>query len=59
LRLVGCVLLLSGFLLVPAALVLLTSLVERFAFVGAGLGVEVLGLALLTQGYKSMQKGQA
>ena len=58
-RLVGCVLLLSGFFLVLAALVLLTSPGERIAFVAAGLGVEVLGLALLTQGYKSLQKGPA
>jgi hypothetical protein len=55
LRLVGAVLLLSGFALVLAALVMLTSLAERLAFASAGLGVELLGLALLTQGYKTLQ----
>jgi hypothetical protein len=56
LRLVGCLLLLSGFVLVLAALVLLTALAQRFAFVAAGLVVEMLGLALLTHRYKAMQK---
>ncbi len=55
-RLVGCLLLLSGFALVLAALVLLPALAQRFAFVAAGLAVEVLGLALLTHGYKPRQK---
>jgi len=55
LRLVGCLLLLSGFALVLAALAMLPALAERMAFAAAGLGVEVLGLALLTQGYKSLQ----
>lgn len=54
-RLVGCLLLLSGFFLVLAALVLLTAQV-RFAFVAAALGVEVLGVGLLTRAYTQMQK---
>jgi len=58
LRLVGCLLLLSGFFLVLAALVMLTSLSQRFAFVGAGLAVELLGLGLLTHGYKPPRKEQ-
>jgi hypothetical protein len=58
LKLVACLLLLSGFFLVLAALVLLTSLQQRFAFVAAGFGVEVLGLVLLTQSYKSMTEEQ-
>jgi hypothetical protein len=36
--------------------VLLTALAQRFAFVAAGLVVEMLGLALLTHRYKAMQK---
>jgi len=56
LRLIGCVLLLSGFFLVVAALVLLPGFGLRLAFTAAGLGVEVLGIGLLTQGYKSLQK---
>jgi len=56
LRLVGCLLLLSGFALALAALVLLATLAQRVAFVAAGLAVELLGLALLTQGYRAIQK---
>jgi hypothetical protein len=58
LKLFACVLLLSGFFLVLASLVLLISLQQRFAFVAAGFGVEVLGLVLLTQSYKSMTEEQ-
>jgi hypothetical protein len=58
LKLFACVLLLSGFFIVLAALVLLTSLQQRFAFVAAGFGVEVIGLVLLTQSYKSMTEEQ-
>ncbi|MDR3746260.1 MAG: hypothetical protein P4K80_09040 [Acidobacteriaceae bacterium] len=57
-KLVACLLLLSGFFLVLAALVLLASTGQRTAFVVAGLGVEILGLALLTQGYQSTTKEQ-
>jgi hypothetical protein len=56
LRLVGCVLLLSGFFLVLAALALFPAIAMRFAFVAAGLGVEGLGVGLLTRAYTSMQK---
>jgi xanthine/uracil permease len=52
------VLLLSGFFLVLASLVLLISLQQRFAFVAAGFCVEVIGLVLLTQSYKSMTEEQ-
>ena len=57
-RLIGCLLLLSGFFLVLAALVLMPSFPARLAFVGAGLGVEVIGVGLLTQAYKSEVKEQ-
>jgi hypothetical protein len=57
-RLIGCVLLLSGFAIVLAALVLLTALMQRFAFVGAGFAIELLGLGLLTYGYQSLQKAR-
>lgn len=56
-RLVGCLLLLSGFALVLAALAMLPGFVERLAFTAAGFAVELLGLALLTLGYKSVQTG--
>lgn len=55
-RLVGCLLLPSGFFLVLAALVLLPAQAMRFAFVAAGLGVEVLGVGLLTRAYTLAQK---
>jgi hypothetical protein len=58
LKLVACVLLLSGFFIVLAALVLLTSLQQRSGFVAAGFCVEVIGLGLLTQSYKSMTEEQ-
>jgi hypothetical protein len=58
LRLIGCLLLLSGFLVAVAALVLMNSLPTRLGFVAAGFGVEVLGLGLLMNGYKAMQKEQ-
>ncbi len=57
-RLVGCLLLLSGFFIVLAALVMLTAFGQRLAFTGAALAVEVLGLALLTQGHKPAMKEQ-
>ena len=57
-RLVGCLLLLSGFVLVLAALVLLASLGQRFAFVAAGLGVEVIGVGLLTRANTALVKEQ-
>ena len=38
-----------------AALMLLTHLAERYGFVVAGLAVEILGLVLLAQSYRSMQ----
>ena len=58
LKLVACLLLLSGFFLVLAALVMLSSLAQRSAFVVAGFGVEVLGLSLLTHAYKTMRREQ-
>lgn len=56
LRLIGCVLLVSGFFVVAAALVLMPALAARFGFVAAGLGVEILGLGLLMNGHKALEK---
>jgi hypothetical protein len=58
LRLAGCLLLPSGFFLVLAALVLFPAPTMRLAFAAAGLGVEVLGVGLLTRAYTLMQKEQ-
>lgn len=49
-------LLLSGFSVVLAALILLPSFYVRFAFSVAGLGVEFLGVTLLTRSYMTVQK---
>jgi hypothetical protein len=54
LKLGACLLLLFGFFLVLASLVLLPSLEQRAVFAAAGFGVEVLGLSLLTLSYKSI-----
>jgi hypothetical protein len=58
LRLIGCLLLLSGFFIVLAALVLFAEARMRFPFVVAGLGVEVLGVGLLTRAYMLVEKEQ-
>ena len=55
-KLIGCLLLFSGWLIVVAALVMLAGFAQRAAFVAAGMGVEVLGLVLLTQAYTSKQR---
>jgi hypothetical protein len=56
--LIGYLLLLSGWLLVFASLFLLGGLGQRFAFVLAGLLVELLGFVLIALRYRSLQKGQ-
>ena len=53
-RLVGCVLAMSGWLIVLAAIVLLQGVGRRGIFVGAGAAVEVLGVGLLMAGYRAM-----
>lgn len=53
---IGCGLLVSGWIIVMASLLLLTSLGQRFGFVAAGLAVEVLGLALLARGFMQRQR---
>lgn len=55
-KLIGCLLLFSGWLIVLAALLMLAAFAQRAAFVAAGMGVEILGLVLLTQAYTSKQR---
>ena len=55
-KLIGCSLLFSGWLIVVAALIMLPAFVQRAAFVSAGVGVEIVGMVLLTQAYTSMQR---
>ncbi len=57
-RAIGSVLLISGWGIVVAALVLLARLGQRYAFVTAGLGVEVLGLVLLARSYRALEVGE-
>ena len=57
-KLVGFVLLWAGWLLVLSAIILLSSEVSRNAFVLAGLGVEVLGLALAFRSHLTV-KGES
>jgi hypothetical protein len=54
---VGYLFLISGWVLALAALVLLAGTGQRLAFVVAGMLVELLGLALVAQHYRSLQKG--
>lgn len=56
---IGCLLLVSGWMIVATALLLLAGLGQRFAFVAAGLLVECLGLSLLAQHYRALQRGQS
>jgi hypothetical protein len=56
LKLVGCLLLVSGFFVVLAALVLMRSFAAETGFVCAGMGVEGLGLGLLVNGHRTPVK---
>ena len=56
---IGCGLLVSGWVIAMASLLLLTSLGQRFGFVGAGLAVEVLGLGLLARGFMAQRHRDA
>lgn len=58
-RLAACLLLVSGFVVTLAALILLPALGMRFAFVVAGLAVECLGVWLLTQAHRAIAKDAA
>ena len=57
-KLIGCLLLISGWLIVLAALVMLQTPVQRAAFIAAGFGTEILGLVLLGNAYATMQRRQ-
>ena len=55
-RSIGILLMVSGWLLAFAALILLAGAGQRLAFVVAGLLVEFLGIALVAHRYRSLQK---
>ena len=54
-RVIGCLLMISGWLIVMAAIVLLTRVAERYGFVAAGLAVQALGIVLLAQQYRAIE----
>jgi hypothetical protein len=56
---VGCILMVSGWLIAMASLLLLGSAGLRLAFVIMALLVEALGLCLVAYNYRSLQKGHA
>ena len=55
-KLAGCLLLLSGWIIVLVALVLLPGFVARTAFIVAGVAVEIFGLGLIARGQVTEQK---
>ena len=55
-KLAGCLLLISGWLIVLAALVMLPDFGMRVAFVISGLAVEIIGLGLIARGQVTEQK---
>ena len=57
-KLIGCLLLISGWLIVLASLVMLQAFAQRAAFIAAGFGTEILGLGLLANAYTAMQRRQ-
>jgi len=57
LRLTGYLLIVSGWLLALASLLLLAGLGQRFTFILAALLVELLGFALVAYRYRSLQRG--
>ncbi len=56
LKLAGCLLLLSGWMIALVALVLLPGLGARAAFIAAGIAVEILGLGLIARGQVTEHK---
>ncbi len=57
-KLAGFGLLLSGWLILIMALAVLPTPGERMAFVVAGLGVEMIGLALAVRAHRELAGGQ-
>ncbi len=55
-KLAGCLLLISGWLIVLAALVMLPEFAMRAAFVIAGIAVEIIGLGLIARGQVNEQR---
>jgi hypothetical protein len=58
-KVAGFLLLLTGWMLVVAAVALLPAAGPRSAFLLAGLGVELLGLVLVVRSHLSLKKDDA
>jgi hypothetical protein len=58
-KVAGFLLLIAGWILVLAAIALLTAAGPRVAFLLAGLGVEVLGLVLVARAHLTPKEGGA
>jgi hypothetical protein len=58
LRIAGFLLMLAGWMLVLAALVMLVSLPSRTGFVLAGLAVEILGFVLVVRAHLPSKAGE-
>jgi len=56
LKLAGCLLLISGWLIVLAALAMLPEFATRAAFAVAGVAVEIIGLGLIARGQVTEQR---
>jgi hypothetical protein len=54
-KLVGFLLLLAGWVIVPAAVALLGTAAPRTGFILAGIGVEVLGLILVARSHLAVR----
>lgn len=57
-RIAGILLMLAGWILMLASIMMLTALLSRTAFSLAGLGVEILGLVLLARAHITGRKKQ-
>jgi hypothetical protein len=58
-RWIGCLLMVSGWVIALASLLLLAANGQRLLFLLSGLLVELLGLTLLACAYRALQKGTA
>lgn len=57
-KILGFLLLLSGWAIVLTAVALLTQDVPRAAFVLAGIGVEIVGLTLVIRAHPATRRGE-
>lgn len=57
LSILGCILMISGWILSIAALILLKLSAQRLGFVAAGILVEMVGLGLIAQHHRHLERG--